>query len=38
VLFETVAFLSTVSLIVIFVVLWQVDRASRRDDNNTANE
>ncbi len=34
-MFETFAFLSTVSLIVIFVVLWQADRASRRDDNRT---
>jgi hypothetical protein len=35
--FETFAFLSTVSLIVIFVALWQMDRSSRRDDN-AANE
>jgi hypothetical protein len=30
--FETIAFLSTVAFIVIFVVLFQIDRASRRDE------
>jgi hypothetical protein len=30
--FETMAFLSTVGLIVIFVVLWQIDRAGRREE------
>jgi hypothetical protein len=31
--FETIAFLSTVTFIVIFVVLFQIDRSSRKDDN-----
>ena len=30
--FETMAFLSTVGLIVIFVVLFQIDRAGRREE------
>jgi hypothetical protein len=30
--FETMAFLSTVGFIVIFVVLFQIDRAGRRDE------
>ena len=32
VMFETLAFLSTVGLIVIFVVLFQIDRAGRREE------
>jgi hypothetical protein len=31
-MFETMAFLSTVGLIVIFVVLFQIDRAGRREE------
>ena len=31
-MFETLAFLSTVGLIVIFVVLFQIDRAGRREE------
>ena len=31
-MFETLAFLSTVGCIAIFVVLYQIDRASRRDE------
>jgi hypothetical protein len=31
-MFETLAFLSTVGLIVIFVVLLQIDRAGRREE------
>jgi hypothetical protein len=30
--FETLAFLSTIGMIVVFVALYQADRASRRDD------
>jgi hypothetical protein len=30
--FETIAFLSTIGLIVIFVVLFQLDRAGRREE------
>lgn len=30
-MFETFAFLSTVAFVVIFVALFQMDRASRRD-------
>jgi hypothetical protein len=33
--FETMAFLSTVGLAVIFVVLWQIDRAGRREEEAT---
>jgi hypothetical protein len=33
--FETIAFLSTVAFIVVFVVLFQIDRASRRDGTDT---
>ena len=32
-MFETIAFLSTVTFIVIFVVLLQIDRSSRKDDS-----
>jgi hypothetical protein len=32
-LFETIAFLSTVTFIVVFVVLFQVDRAHRKQEN-----
>jgi hypothetical protein len=32
--FETMAALSTLAFIIIFVVLFQMDRASRRDDAN----
>lgn len=31
-MFETLAFLSTVGLIVIFVVLFQIDRTGRREE------
>ena len=31
-MFETIAFLSTVGMIAIFVVLYQIDRAGRRDE------
>ena len=31
-MFETFAFLSTIGMIVVFVVLYQADRASRRQD------
>ena len=31
-MFETMAFLSTLALIVTFVVLYQVDRKARRED------
>ena len=31
-MFETMAALSTIGCIVIFVVLFQIDRASRRED------
>jgi len=31
--FETIAFLSTVAFIVVFVVLFQMDRAHRRNQN-----
>jgi hypothetical protein len=31
-MFETFAALSTISMIVIFIVLYQIDRASRRED------
>ena len=31
-MFETMAFLSTVGLVVTFVVLYQVDRKARRED------
>jgi len=30
--FETIAFLSTVAFIVVFVVLFQIDRAHRREE------
>jgi hypothetical protein len=30
--FETIAFVSTIGLIVIFVVLFQLDRAGRREE------
>jgi hypothetical protein len=30
--FETLAFLTTVAFIVVFVVLFQIDRASRKED------
>ena len=32
-MFETIAFLSTVAFVVVFVVLFQVDRASRREQD-----
>jgi hypothetical protein len=32
-MFETIAFLSTVTLVVVFVVLYQMDRSSRAEDN-----
>jgi hypothetical protein len=32
-MFETIAFLSTVAFIVVFVVLFQMDRASRREQD-----
>ena len=32
-MFETIAFLSTIAFIVVFVVLFQMDRASRRGDD-----
>ncbi len=31
-MFETMAFLSTVGLATIFVILFRIDRASRRED------
>ena len=31
-MFETIAFLSTVGFVIVFVVLFQVDRASRREE------
>jgi len=31
--FETFAFISTVSCIAIFVVMYRIDRASRKDDD-----
>ena len=34
-MFETMAFLSTVGLIVIFVVLFRIDRAGRREEEAT---
>lgn len=33
--FETFAFISTVSCIAIFVVMYRIDRASRKDDEQT---
>jgi hypothetical protein len=30
--FETLAFMTTVGLIAVFVVLFQIDRAGRRED------
>jgi hypothetical protein len=33
-LFETIAFLSTVAFIVIFVVLFQLDRAHRKQESS----
>ena len=35
-MFETMAFLTTVSLIVIFVLLYRLDRAARREDETAA--
>jgi hypothetical protein len=35
--FETLAFLSTVALVVIFVVLVRIDRAGRREDAANSN-
>ncbi len=32
-MFETIAFLSTVAFIVVFVVLFQIDRAGRREES-----
>ena len=32
-MFETIAFLSTVAFIAVFVVLFQMDRASRREQD-----
>jgi hypothetical protein len=32
-MFETIAFLSTLAFIVVFVVLFQMDRASRREQD-----
>ena len=37
-MFETMAFLSTVGLMVIFVVLWQIDRAGRREEETAAQQ
>ncbi len=34
-MFETIAFLSTVGFAVIFIALFQMDRANRRDDGGT---
>lgn len=34
-MFETIAFLSTVAFVVIFVALFQMDRASRRGDDGS---
>jgi hypothetical protein len=34
--FETIAFLSTIGFIVIFVALYQADRASRQADESSA--
>jgi hypothetical protein len=31
-MFETIAFLSTIAFIVVFVVLFRIDRASRREN------
>lgn len=31
--FETIAFLSTVAFVIIFVVLFQIDRASRKAES-----
>ena len=31
-MFETIAFLSTVGFVVVFIVLFQMDRASRKDE------
>jgi len=33
-LFETIAFLSTVAFLIVFVVLFQVDRAHRKADGD----
>ena len=33
-MFETIAFLSTVAFIVIFIALFQMDRASRKEDES----
>jgi len=35
--FETIAFLSTVAFIIVFIVLVQMDRASRREDTEQSN-
>ena len=37
-MFETMAFLSTIGLIVIFVVLFQIDRAGRREEQAAAEQ
>ena len=33
-MFETLAFLSTVAFVVVFVVLFQIDRASRKAESS----
>ena len=35
-MFETMAFLTTVGLAVIFVILFRIDRAGRREEEATA--
>jgi len=37
-MFETFAVLSTLSCIIIFVVLFQIDRAGRREDEATKDD
>jgi hypothetical protein len=32
-MFETIAFLSTLAFIAVFILLFQMDRASRRDES-----
>jgi len=36
--FETMAFLSTIGLATIFVILFRIDRASRREDEAAARQ
>ena len=34
-MFETIAFLSTIGFIIVFVALFQMDRAARRGDDQS---